>query len=149
MKKRIRMQGITIFIGLLLAVFLYDRFFPSWPKETLEEFLDILGIGGILLGFLVRIISRGYKEDYTESGNKLVQDGPYRVMRNPMYFGTLVIGISVVAVLFNFWVLAIFAAIYILIYIPQMNKEKEVLLKKIWQRIYPILQRNQSLQFIF
>ncbi|MFH1857037.1 MAG: isoprenylcysteine carboxylmethyltransferase family protein [Candidatus Omnitrophota bacterium] len=127
MKKRIRLQGTLIFLVVLAVIFLYKFLFPHSQKEPIDEFLDIAGMGLVLFGFLFRISARGHKEEKSLNSQTLVKDGPYAMIRNPMYFGTFLIGTGIVCILFKLWTLFLFWAVYLLIYIPQIKKETAVL----------------------
>ena len=81
----------------------------------------------VLFGFLFRVCARGHKEEKSSQGRSLVKDGPYALIRNPMYFGTLLIGIGTTAILFQFWTIFLFLAVFLLIYIPQVRKEEALL----------------------
>jgi protein-S-isoprenylcysteine O-methyltransferase Ste14 len=129
-KKRIKFQGILMFVSVIGALLLTKFVFPDWKNEFLEELFDNLGIILILFGFLLRILARGYKEEMSRNGHKLVIEGPYSLMRNPMYFGTLLIGVGAVSILVKWWVLPVFIALYSFIYLPQINKEEKILLDK-------------------
>jgi uncharacterized membrane protein len=83
----------------------------------------------VLCGFLVRIIARGFKEEHTDGGNRLVTDGIYSVVRNPMYAGTFLFCVGVILMLFNPWALVLFMAAYLSIYIPEIRKEERILFK--------------------
>lgn len=129
-KKRITFQGILVFV-FVASVIVFTRFvFPDWKREPLEELFDNLGIILVLFGFLLRILARGYKEEMSDNGHRLVIEGPYSVMRNPMYFGTLLIGVGAIAVLIKWWALPGFIILYSLVYLPQINKEEKALLNK-------------------
>ena len=130
MKKRIKLQGTLVFLAVILSVILKKYVIPDWGREGMEEFFDIAGLILVFSGFALRILARGYKEEKTHGGNKLVVNGPYRLMRNPMYFGTLLIGVGVISVLFKWWVLLLFLLAYIVIYLPQVNKEEKMLLDR-------------------
>ena len=130
MKKRIRMQGALVFGALFLAIFFSKGMFSCWKNELLDESLDAAGIALLLFGFLFRIAARGYKEEETDSGNKLVTTGPYAIVRNPMYFGTLMIGVGIVLVLLKPWAILVFALGFLIIYAPQTRKEENILLNK-------------------
>jgi len=129
MKIRIKIQGTLVFIALVASIFLYKFLFPHIKYEGLDEILDILGIFILLFGFLLRIIARGYKAEVSVDGRTLITSGPYVFLRNPMYLGTLFIGLGVVLVLFEWWVFLLFAAIFSIIYIPQILKEEKALYK--------------------
>lgn len=130
MKKRIRIQGALMFLVVIVSIFFTRFIIPYWRKDPFDEFFDAAGIVMILFGFLSRIAARGYKEEKTNGGKNLVKDGPYYLMRHPMYFGTLLIGSGIILVLLEFWTLPVFLIIYLLIYIPQIEKEEKVLLKR-------------------
>jgi protein-S-isoprenylcysteine O-methyltransferase Ste14 len=122
-----------MFLGLA-AIIVFSNFLSSqWKNEMADEISDIAGMGLILFGFLFRIAARGYKEERCCNGHALVKDGPYAIIRNPMYFGTFMIGVGIVAMLLKLWLFIIFAAGFFMIYIPQMKKEERALLERFGQ----------------
>jgi protein-S-isoprenylcysteine O-methyltransferase Ste14 len=129
MKPRIRIQGISIFLATLAAIFLSKFLFPQWKKEGVDELLDILGIGIVFFGFLIRIAARGHKAEVSWNGRSLMSDGLYGLVRHPMYFGTLLIGLGTVFILFQWWVFLIFLFVFFAIYSPQVRKEEAALVK--------------------
>ena len=122
-----------MFLGLGTIVLLSNFVFPHQRQPVLNGALNAVGMGLILFGFLFRISARGYKEENTSNGNALVKTGPYAVIRNPMYFGTFIIGTGVVVMLLELWFFFLFAAVFFMIYIPQMKKEEKVLLERFGQ----------------
>ncbi|MBU1912936.1 MAG: isoprenylcysteine carboxylmethyltransferase family protein [Candidatus Omnitrophica bacterium] len=133
MKIRIKMQGGLMFLGLGMIILLSNSAFPYQRQPVLDGMMNALGMGLILFGFLFRISARGYKEENTSNGNALVKTGPYAVIRNPMYFGTFIIGTGVVVMLLELWLFFLFAAVFFMIYFPQMKKEEKVLLERFGQ----------------
>ncbi|MDP2981636.1 MAG: isoprenylcysteine carboxylmethyltransferase family protein [Candidatus Omnitrophota bacterium] len=133
MKIRIKIQGGLMFLGLGAVILLSNFVFHHQRQPVLDGMLNALGMGLILFGFLFRISARGYKEENTSNGNALVKTGPYAVIRNPMYFGTFIIGTGVVVMLLELWFIFLFAAVFFMIYIPQMKKEERVLLERFGQ----------------
>ena len=129
MKKRVRFQNLLIFLALTASLLLSKFLLQSWKKEALDEVFDALGVTILLFGFLFRISARGLKAGKSCNGKKLITDGLYSLIRNPMYFGTLLIGVGIVLVLFKWWVFILFLSIFLLIYIPQINKEEKELSK--------------------
>lgn len=127
MKKRIKIQGLSIFISIVITIFLHKMLFPRWEGGLWNELFNFLGILLVLFGFLFRVSARGHKEERSSQGRSLVNDGPYAMIRNPMYFGTLLIGIGAIAILFQFWTIFLFLAVFLLIYIPQVKKEEALL----------------------
>ena len=129
MKKRVRFQNFLIFLAITASLLLSKFLFQNWKGEALDEFFDALGVAILLFGFLFRISARGLKAGKSCNGKKLITDGLYSLTRNPMYFGTLLIGMGIVLVLFKWWVFLLFFSIFLLIYIPQINKEEKELSK--------------------
>lgn len=127
MKKRIGIQGSLMFFALFMSVVFARVLFPSWQNRVYDSALDYLGFAIVLTGFLFRISARGYKWERSGNGKNLITDGPYSLLRHPMYFGTLLIGIGVILVLFAWWTFPIFLAVFLLIYIPQIRKEEALL----------------------
>lgn len=118
---------MIIFLAVIATILLSKFIFSRWAYEPLDELLDVLGICSVLFGFLFRISARGHKEDNSGEGKKLVKDGPYLLMRHPMYFGTLLIGMGIVFVALELWILILFMAVFLFIYLPQIKKEEKIL----------------------
>ena len=127
MKPRIKIQGLSIFISIVITFFLHKWLFPEWRGRLWNELFNFSGVVLVLFGFLFRVSARGHKEERSSQGRSLVNDGPYVLVRNPMYFGTLLIGIGAIAILFQFWTIFLFLAVFLLIYIPQVRKEEALL----------------------
>lgn len=130
MKKRIRIQGTLIFGAVMLFVVFVGFTVPRWADQPTEEFFDMAGIVSVLSGFLLRVVARGYKEETSQGGGNLVTGGPYSLMRNPMYAGTLLIGVGIISILLRLWALPIFVIIYLVIYMPQVDREEAFLLER-------------------
>jgi len=130
MKKRIKIQGFLIFLAVIALIFGAKYLLPSSSERASLNMLFLLGITLVLCGYFFRIIARGYKADLNPDGKTLVTQGPYALTRNPMYFGTLLIGLGVILAIFQWWVGLVFLLIYLAIYIPQINKEEKVLMER-------------------
>ena len=127
MKKRIKIQGFLIVFAVAVSVF-FAKFFFRYPVNAgLDKFLDAAGILIFLLGFLFRIAARGYKAETSQESRKLVVSGPYRLVRNPMYLGTFLIGTGIILTLFVWWVFFLFLAVCLMIYVPQVRREENIL----------------------
>ena len=91
---------------------------PSWRSLT-------AGVPLSLLGLLVR----GWAAGHLAKNMSLARSGPYAHVRNPLYVGTLLVAAGLVIASRN-WILAgMFAAIFLLIYLPVIELEEQHLRK--------------------
>jgi protein-S-isoprenylcysteine O-methyltransferase Ste14 len=127
MKNRIKVNGFFIFFTLLVCSFFIFKLIRHAPGPG-DDFMEILGIGFILFGQLLRVSSRGYKAERSRSGHSLITSGPYSLVRNPMYLGIILIGLGVVLFVFHPWAFAIFALVFILRYVHVIISEEKILL---------------------
>ncbi len=126
MKKRVRYQGLTIFVMLIIVILGGKFIFASYKNSILDYFTDMLGIFFVFVGFSLRISARGYKEEKSKCGEVLVEDGPYELLRHPMYLGIFLIGLGVVLVIFKLWVFFLFL-LFLIFYLPQIIREEKEL----------------------
>jgi len=127
MKRRLKLNGVIVFLALLLLIIFPKVFMNKIKNLQLDTFLDVIGIAFILLGQLFRLSARGYKTQHSKEGQSLIQGGPYSVVRNPMYLGILLIGMGIVLMLFKWWVAAVLILVFILRYILLMLSEEKKL----------------------
>lgn len=128
MKLRLKINGVIIILAFLLLIFFPAVFLRSAKEASWDQAAQIIGIVFILLGQILRASSRGYKSEYSRNGHSLIQGGPYALVRNPMYLGILSIGLGIVLVLFNWWVIIIFLTVFVWRYIFLIFKEEKKLL---------------------
>lgn len=125
MKRRLKINGVIISAVTLLITFFPRIFFRNMGTNLYDEAMEILGVTFILLGQILRVSARGYKSEYSQNGHALIQGGPYAAVRNPMYLGILLIGLGIVLVLFNWWVVIIFLSVFITRYLLLMFREEK------------------------
>ncbi|MDD5282243.1 MAG: isoprenylcysteine carboxylmethyltransferase family protein [Candidatus Omnitrophica bacterium] len=128
MKKRLKINGIIMACAAILVVFFPSIFFRNNISGGIEEYVEILGFSCILLGQIIRVSARGYKAEHSCESQALIQDGPYQIVRNPMYLGIFLIGLGVVLAVFKWWAVVIFIAVFIIRYIKLIYKEEKKLL---------------------
>lgn len=129
MKKRLKINGIIMFLAFLAMAAFPGFFFRGRINGILNIIAVSFGMAFILLGQFLRTASRGYKAEGSGEGTRLIQSGPYELVRNPMYLGILLIGIGFVLIFFKWWVAAIFIAVFIIRYILLIFEEEKKLVK--------------------
>lgn len=115
MKIRLGFNAASIFLALFFCAF-FPFLLIRRSSGGFDELLEVLGVALILCGQLLRISARGYKAERSNNGNALVTDGPYGLIRNPMYLGILLVGIGIVCAVGRFWALLIFLVGFFLNY---------------------------------
>ena len=159
MKKRLKINGIIMFLAAVVVVAFPTVFFRIESFNKWDRFAEIFGVAFILLGQLIRVSARGYKAENSKEGLALITGGPYSLVRNPMYLGILLIGLGVVLMLFEWWIVIVFLVIFIIRYLSLIFKEEKKLMilfpkdyliycKKVTHRIRPsmrdLLERDVS-----
>lgn len=86
-----------------------------------------IGIPFVALGELIRLWAGGFQE---RKGKVLVTNGPYAFLRNPLYLGNFLIGIGIVLITRNTFLLLAFVIGFLWIYSKVVRREEEELLKK-------------------
>ncbi len=128
MKKRIQTDSFVLASAIIFTGFLLYRFPFLYPQNIIfENVADFLGMKFILKGIFLRMVARGHKKANSQKGRGLVITGPYTVVRNPMYFGSFLIGLGFVFILWPWWGWPIFVGIFYLRFSRQIRKEEEYL----------------------
>jgi protein-S-isoprenylcysteine O-methyltransferase Ste14 len=78
-----------------------------------------------VLGLMVR----GWAAGHLEKNTRLAETGPYAYVRNPLYIGTLLVAAGLVAASQRWILAAIFAAVFLLVYLPVIQLEEQHLRK--------------------
>jgi len=128
-----RLARMPVWLGfvLLLAAWVHP-FGPAVIRRTI--FSDSAGVGICVLGLLVAIWSRKVlgaewsRDVELKQGHKLVERGPYKFMRHPIYTGHLLMGLGTAiasGLLVGFAGLASFAGGFWI----KLNQEERLLLR--------------------
>jgi len=141
MKRRLKINGAISAFAFLLMVAFPTVFFRNEKAGSLDTVTEVFGIAFILLGQVIRVSARGYKSERSDNGRVLIQDGPYALVRHPMYLGIFFIGIGIVLMLFKWWVVSIFLFVFIMRYILLIFKEEKKLLA-IFPKVYQSYQQR-------
>ena len=109
-------QRIRVPAGFLLAPLLLIAADPSPRSLVVGAVLSLLGLA-----------IRAWASGYLKKNQELTTTGPYAHTRNPLYLGTFIMALGVALGAASWWFLAVFVALYLLIYIPVMEAEAEML----------------------
>lgn len=127
MKKRLKINGLIIFLAFLFLVIFPSVFLRTGQGVMALAITQVCGVALIMLGQILRASARGYKSEHSKEGRSLIQGGPYIFTRNPMYLGILLIGMGFVLMLFKWWVAFIFLPVFILRYLFLVYEEEKKL----------------------
>jgi len=91
--------------------------------------LILISIYFALGGFIV-LIKNGTPFDAAKSTLKIVQEGPFRFSRNPLYLSLLILLFGISVLIVSFWLLFTLPILYILFLFKAVKPEEEYLSKK-------------------
>ncbi|MFZ0815868.1 MAG: isoprenylcysteine carboxylmethyltransferase family protein [Candidatus Sulfotelmatobacter sp.] len=112
-------RRIRVPLGFLFAVFYFWLARPSWQSM-------VLGMILVVPGLLVRAIASGH----VRKNESLATSGPYAYTRNPLYLGSLVIGVGFAVAARSWWVGLVLVAMFFAIYLPVIGDEEVFLRQK-------------------
>jgi protein-S-isoprenylcysteine O-methyltransferase Ste14 len=81
---------------------------------------------------LAGLALRGWAAGCLAKNRELATGGPYAYTRNPLYQGTLLVAVGLVAAARSVWLGVLFAAVFFLVYLPVIQNEEQHL-----RRLFP------------
>ncbi len=93
---------------------------------------------------LTGLALRAWASGHLKKNQELATRGPYAHTRNPLYFGTLLLGAGVAVGTGALWFVALFIALYLLIYVPVMFAEADTV-RELFPGEYEHYSRNVPL----
>ncbi len=106
-------------LGFVLAVVYFWLARPSWGSMA-------MGAIGILPGLFIRGLASGH----VRKNEELATSGPYGYTRNPLYLGSLLIGIGFAVAARSWWVGVALVVMFFAIYLPVIRDEEIFLRQK-------------------
>ena len=128
-----RMFGHRLFLGLLpvipAAFLIQPRDWNALP--VLIRCVALAGIGG---GLLLRAWAAAHAGSHTRSGTieggNLASSGPYSRVRNPIYLGNFILGLGMVALLGDPWLLPLHFVTFTVLYATIIPAEEQYLARE-------------------
>lgn len=112
-------RRIRVPLGFAFALFYFWLAHPTW------KFLA-LGAVFIVPGLLVRALASGH----VKKNEALATSGPYAYTRNPLYLGSLLIGIGFAIAARSWWIALLLVVMFFAIYVPVIRSEEAFLREK-------------------
>jgi protein-S-isoprenylcysteine O-methyltransferase Ste14 len=109
-------RRIRVPLGFLFAVLYFWLARPSWRSMMLGSIL-------ILPGLLIRALASGH----VRKNESLATSGPYAYTRNPLYLGSLLIGLGFCVAARSWWVGLALVVMLLAIYVPVIRGEEAFL----------------------
>ena len=109
-------QRIRVPAGFVLAPLLFISARPTLASLAAGAFVAIIGLA-----------IRAWASGHLRKNQELTTSGPYAHTRNPLYLGTFLLGTGVAIGGGTLWFIALFATLYLLIYVPVMVAEADTM----------------------
>jgi protein-S-isoprenylcysteine O-methyltransferase Ste14 len=112
-------RRIRVPLGFAFAVLYFWLAHPTWR---------FIGLGAVLIvpGLLIRALASGH----VRKNEALATSGPYAYTRNPLYLGSLLIGIGFAVAARSWWIGAALVVMFFAIYLPVIRDEEAFLRTK-------------------
>jgi protein-S-isoprenylcysteine O-methyltransferase Ste14 len=112
-------RRIRVPLGFVFAVLYFWLAHPTWRSIT-------LGAIAIAPGLLIRALASGH----VRKNEALATSGPYAYTRNPLYLGSLLMGIGFAVAARSWWVGVALIMMFFAIYLPVIRDEESFLRQK-------------------
>ncbi len=112
-------RRIRVPLGFAFAILYFWLARPTWRFVALGSIL-------IVPGLLIRALASGH----VRKNEALAMSGPYAYTRNPLYLGSLLIGIGFAVASRNMWIGLVLVLMFFVIYVPVIRGEERFLREK-------------------
>jgi protein-S-isoprenylcysteine O-methyltransferase Ste14 len=109
-------RRVRVPLGFLFAVLYFWLARPSWRSL-------LLGALVVAPGLLIRALASGH----VHKNEALATSGPYAYTRNPLYLGSLVMGLGFCVAARSWWIGAVLVVMFLAIYLPVIRDEEAFL----------------------
>ncbi len=122
-------RRIRVPLGFLFAVFYFWLARPTWRSMALAAIVTVPGL-------LIRALASGH----VRKNESLATSGPYAYTRNPLYLGSLLIGMGFAVAARSWWVGIALVVMFVVVYLPVIQDE-EIFLRAKFQEFEEYAQR--------
>ena len=112
-------RRIRVPLGFVFAVLYFWLARPTWRWLA-------LGLSLIVPGLLIRALASGH----VRKNEALATSGPYAYTRNPLYLGSLLMGVGFAVAARSWWVGVALVVMFFAIYLPVIRGEEKFLREK-------------------
>jgi protein-S-isoprenylcysteine O-methyltransferase Ste14 len=112
-------RRVRVPLGFLFAVLYFWLAQPSWRSIA-------LGAVVVAPGLVIRALASGH----VRKNESLATSGPYAYTRNPLYLGSLVMGLGFCVAARSWWVGLVLVVMFVAIYLPVIRDEEAFLRSK-------------------
>jgi protein-S-isoprenylcysteine O-methyltransferase Ste14 len=112
-------RRIRVPLGFLFAVFYFWLARPTWRSLAVSTI-------AVVPGLLIRAMASGR----VRKNEALATSGPYAYTRNPLYLGSLLIGVGFAVAARSWWVGGALVVMFLAIYLPVIRNEENFLRTK-------------------
>jgi protein-S-isoprenylcysteine O-methyltransferase Ste14 len=112
-------RRIRVPLGFLFAVLYFCLARPTWRSMA-------VGAIGVVPGLVIRALASGH----VRKNEALAISGPYAYTRNPLYLGSLLMGLGFVVAARSWWVGVALLVMFFAIYLPVILNEEAFLRQK-------------------
>jgi protein-S-isoprenylcysteine O-methyltransferase Ste14 len=109
-------RRIRVPLGFLFAAFYLWRARPTWLSI-------LIGVVIACFGLIIRALASGQ----VKKDRELTTTGPYAYVRNPLYLGSILLGIGFALAARDAWVFVFLVVYFALIYVPVIQGEQTYL----------------------
>jgi protein-S-isoprenylcysteine O-methyltransferase Ste14 len=109
-------RRIRVPLGFVFAVLYFWLARPTWRSLA-------LGAIGLVPGLMIRALASGH----VRKNEALAITGPYAYTRNPLYLGSLLIGVGFALAARSWWVGFVLVVMFFAIYLPVIRDEESFL----------------------
>jgi len=112
-------RRIRVPLGFLFAVIYFWLAQPTWRSM-------VVGAIVVVPGLVIRTLASGH----VRKNETLATSGPYAYTRNPLYLGSLLIGLGFAVAARSWWVGVVLIVMFFAIYLPVIRDEEAFLRQK-------------------